>query len=156
MKEDWLKDFMLKSTDLPQGHMWLSLSVSVFFVCSRERLFLFGCCFIYFWARGLNSRASNMLTGSFGALVRWLVSNIIYHQFPFFKFHCASAHTHIQIHTHMHVHRATVQKAELRLHFMAVVCVRTNELCRVLPQLVNDDGAVQLRNPSLALISITQ
>lgn len=93
---------MLKSTDLPQGHICVCacvlMCICVFFVSSKERLFLVACCFIYFWARGLNSRASNMLTGSFGALVRWLVSNIIYHQFPFFKFHCASVHTHIQIH----------------------------------------------------------
>lgn len=64
---------------------------------SGGELFCF-CCFIYFGC-AVPSNKRWQLRVRCSARRSSLVSNIIYHQFPFFKFHCECTNTHTHQHT---------------------------------------------------------
>lgn len=67
---------------------------------SGGELFCF-CCFIYFGC-AVPSNKRWQLRVRCSARRSSLVSNIIYHQFPFFKFHCECTNTHTHSNTQTH------------------------------------------------------
>jgi len=112
---------------------------------------LVACCFIYFWARyGLNSRVSNMLTATLPVPLPLDTSVSRCVLLPIGQQYHLSSISIFQILLRMKTHTENwknsnsncstknIKKPKSWLSFMTAE--RTNELCRVLPQVVNDDG----------------